>query len=138
MLNFFFGFRGRVRRTHYFLGALAAFVVSGMFSAPWLFGPHVHVWRHGWEFGDYGWTFIPLPWAPAFWLIAAVAGVAGFWAQLALAAKRWHDAGTSGWLALLSLIPGVHVIVFLILCLIPPTHGPNQYGPDPRSKPVAA
>lgn len=141
MLNFLFDFNGRIRRTYYCLGALAVGFVSGMLEAQFL-GANWYGWRHGWYFGGdnlWGPSF-PLGFAtaPAFWLAGSLVGLACIWARLALAAKRWHDAGASGWLALLSLIPGVHLILFLILCLIPPTPGANQYGADPRTTPAAA
>ena len=51
--------------------------------------------------------------------------------SLALAARRLHDAGYSGWLQLLAVVPfgGIVLIVFLAL---PGVRGPNQHGPDPR------
>jgi uncharacterized membrane protein YhaH (DUF805 family) len=125
MLHFFFGFEGRIRRTNYFLGSLATWIVAGAFDAPLFLG--AHAWNHGWRWDYYGWPF-----APGFWLVATIVGVAALWTTLALAAKRWHDMGAPGWLAILSLIPGAHFIVFLVLCLVPPSRSPNPYGPDPR------
>jgi uncharacterized membrane protein YhaH (DUF805 family) len=131
MLNFFFGFHGRIRRTHYFAGALVTNLVAGAFDAQVFWGGHLSRW-HG-DYGFFGWGL-----APGFWLTAMVVGIACSWASLALAAKRWHDMGATGWLALLSLLPFAHFIVFLILCLVPPTPGPNAYGPNPRQTPAAA
>jgi uncharacterized membrane protein YhaH (DUF805 family) len=133
MLNFIFGFHGRIRRTHYFLGALVTNLVAGAFDAEIFWGGHR--WGH-WRGGDY--DFIGWSMAPGLWLTAMVVGIACFWASMALAAKRWHDMGTTGWLALLSLLPGIRFIVFLVLCLVPPTQGPNAYGPDPRRTTAAA
>jgi uncharacterized membrane protein YhaH (DUF805 family) len=130
MLNFIFGFHGRIRRTHYFLGALVTNLVAGAFDAE-LFWGRGHWGRWHGDY-DFSWGF-----APGLWLTATVVGIACFWASMALAAKRWHDMGATGWLALLSLLPGVRFIVFVILCLVPPTHGPNAYGPDPRQLPAA-
>ena len=131
MLNFFFSFNGRIRRTHYFLGALLTGLVKGAFYArSFAFG---HYWDGDWPSRySYSSHWVGWPMMPGFWAVGAVIGLACFWAQFALAAKRWHDAGTSGWLSLLMLVPGVDFIVFIILCLLPPTQGPNQYGSDPR------
>jgi uncharacterized membrane protein YhaH (DUF805 family) len=43
-----------------------------------------------------------------------------------LGAKRWHDLNQSGWLAVLTVIP----LVNLIIGCIKGTKGDNQYGPD--------
>jgi uncharacterized membrane protein YhaH (DUF805 family) len=136
MLHFFFGFHGRIRRTHYFLGALITGIIADSYWLPAIMNGHDWnagwngdwTWRHGFGWHSWGW-----PMFPGFWAIGSLIALACLWARFALAAKRWHDAGASGWFSLLSLVPGVHLIVFLLLCLLPPTQGPNQYGPDPRT-----
>jgi uncharacterized membrane protein YhaH (DUF805 family) len=45
--------------------------------------------------------------------------------------RRWHDLGQSGFLSLLSLVPGVNFIVLILLLALPGTKGPNQYGETP-------
>ncbi len=45
--------------------------------------------------------------------------------SIAVAVRRMHDVGKSGWYC---LIPGYN----LILALTPGQVGPNQYGPDPK------
>jgi uncharacterized membrane protein YhaH (DUF805 family) len=129
MLNFFFGFRGRVRRTHFFLGSLGVLIIGAMFGAHWL---HLHrdVYLSGLDYDRF--DVIGSTFPPGLWIIGQLVGAACFWAGLALTVKRWHDTGASGWLVLLSLIPGVHAIVFVLLCLLPPSAGSNAYGPDPR------
>jgi uncharacterized membrane protein YhaH (DUF805 family) len=126
MLNFIFGFNGRIRRTHYFLGSLLVGLISGAFGLHWLRVNH-YMSFSGYDGYD-SFAYIP----PGFWFVGSIIYLACRWAVLALAAKRWHDAGTTGWLAILSLIPGVDFIVFIILCLLSPTRGSNPYGPDPR------
>ena len=68
-------------------------------------------------------------------IVAILMGVVGVVAILLLSislnVRRWHDIGQSGWLTLLSLIPAVGGIVFIVLLLIPGNDGPNQYGPRP-------
>lgn len=65
---------------------------------------------------------------------------------LRLAVGRFHDQGRPGWLALLppaiyafstfvTYLPYVEELMPLVLLaglLLPPTIGPNPYGPDPR------
>ncbi len=133
MLHFFFGFHGRIRRTNYFLGALVTGLVASAFTWHWAYSGY-------WD-GDWGWPhrhamhLIAWPMMSAFWAVGSVVGLACWVAQFALAAKRWHDAGATGWLALLNLI--AWPITFLILCLLPPSPNASQYGPDPRTSPRA-
>jgi uncharacterized membrane protein YhaH (DUF805 family) len=54
---------------------------------------------------------------------------------LALAARRLHDVGLSGWLQLLAIIPLGGLAVIVMVCL-QGVHGPNRYGPDPRESMV--
>ena len=50
------------------------------------------------------------------------------WAQLALAAKRYHDLGKSGWFSLLLVIPLVGLIVFIYLLAARSEERDNDYG----------
>lgn len=54
------------------------------------------------------WTFIAL----TLWLLQV-------WALAALSAKRLQDLGQDRWLAWLSLVPGVQIVFWLVLCLRP-------------------
>lgn len=49
-----------------------------------------------------------------------------FVSHLALAAKRLHDFGRTGWYSVFFIIGDI--VVFLILCLPQGTQGPNRYG----------
>ncbi len=51
--------------------------------------------------------------------------------SIAVAMRRLHDTGRSGWWLLLSLIPLVGPIVLLVFYVLRGTPGDNQYGPDP-------
>jgi len=53
--------------------------------------------------------------------------VAQVWALAALSAKRLHDLGQGGWLAGLSLVPGIQVVFWLTLCV-----WPSRAEPRPR------
>jgi uncharacterized membrane protein YhaH (DUF805 family) len=48
--------------------------------------------------------------------------------------RRLHDHDKSGWLLLLTFIPLVGWIFYLIMMLTPGTPGENGYGPDPRER----
>ena len=52
--------------------------------------------------------------------------------SLAVAVRRLHDTGRSGWLVLLNPVP-IAGLVVLVFCLLPGTPGENRFGPDPRT-----
>lgn len=106
----FFSFNGRIGRGEYWkanlmLGAGAAlvFLVFGV------------------AFGEV-----------AMWVAYGVYLLAILGPSLALAVKRLHDRGKSGWLILIQLIPIVGSIWLLVQCYcLSGEEGPNRYGPEP-------
>lgn len=58
--------------------------------------------------------------------------VAVFVPSLAVAIRRMHDIGKSGWWILISLIPLIGWIWYLILCCKDSQPGANEYGPNPK------
>lgn len=52
--------------------------------------------------------------------------------SLAVAVRRLHDVGKSGWMLLIGLIPLVVAIWLLILLLRDSEAGENKYGPNPK------
>lgn len=46
--------------------------------------------------------------------------------------KRLHDLEWTGWLSLLTLIPGLNILLGLILVFAPGNIGSNRYGPPPK------
>lgn len=60
--------------------------------------------------------------------------------SIAVAVRRFHDQGKSGWwyliLAVLSLVPLlglIPAIALLVFMLTPGTEGDNRFGPDPKN-----
>jgi uncharacterized membrane protein YhaH (DUF805 family) len=51
------------------------------------------------------------------------------WANLALAAKRFQNLGSSGWFSLLLLVPGVGLIAPVVLLVARSEDKDNCYGP---------
>ena len=51
---------------------------------------------------------------------------------LAVAARRLHDVGKSGWMLLIALIPLIGGIWLLVLLLGDSQPGENKYGPNPK------
>ncbi|MCL2304922.1 MAG: DUF805 domain-containing protein [Planctomycetaceae bacterium] len=46
--------------------------------------------------------------------------------------RRLHDAGYSGWMYFISLVPFVGGIILLVFLLQDSQPGRNQYGPNPK------
>ena len=65
-------------------------------------------------------------------LISSIYGLAVFIPGLALAVRRLHDIGRTGWWMLIGLIPLVGWIVLLIFFVTDSQAGSNQYGPNPK------
>ncbi len=127
MLNFLFGFHGRVRRSHYFFASLGIGLVLGCLGVSAFVAT-------GLSIGDFDGGDIDFDPSPLGFGLVSVLGVIAFWSMLAITVKRWHDIGVTGWFSLLSL-PGItHFAVFLLLCLLPGTVGGNVYGDDPRGR----
>lgn len=62
--------------------------------------------------------------------IYALYALATFIPSLAIAVRRLHDAGFSGWLYLLNFI-GLGIVV-LVLCVLDSKPGSNKWGPNPK------
>lgn len=54
--------------------------------------------------------------------------------SLAVAVRRLHDTGKSGWFFLIALIPIVGSIWLLVLFCTDGDQGGNAYGPDPKGQ----
>ena len=117
-------FEGRARRSEYWYYALVNlaiaaillfifFVVSILTSTP---------------LGTSELSLIPLIVLGIYWLIILIP-------NFAVAVRRLHDTGKTGWLILLGVIPfvsSVGGIVLLIFYCLDSDRGPNQYGPNPK------
>ena len=53
--------------------------------------------------------------------------------SLAVAVRRLHDTGRSGWWYLVVFVPFVGPFVMLYFLVIEGDSGPNAYGPDPKN-----
>ena len=52
--------------------------------------------------------------------------------SLAAVVRRFHDAGYSGWMALLLLIPTIGGIIVLVFMVLPSERGDNRHGAYPH------
>jgi uncharacterized membrane protein YhaH (DUF805 family) len=112
--NKYADFEGRARRKEYwmfvlfqfiiFVGVMVLSTVGGMIS-----------------------SILGLLFSLVFLVIALGLLVPG----LAIAVRRLHDTGRSGWFILLSMVPVIGLVVLVFLCL-DSQPGDNQYGPNPK------
>lgn len=117
-LQFLFGFNGRIRRSHYWVGSLAVvmFGVAAIFAvmpATEEVSPEALASING----------------PAFLFVYAILT----WCSLALQIKRWHDRNKSGLWVLIGLVPLIGGIWQFIECgVLDGTQGPNRFGESPK------
>jgi uncharacterized membrane protein YhaH (DUF805 family) len=62
-------------------------------------------------------------------LLAALLAAAFICVNVQIGVQRAHDAGWSGWVLLLNLVPFVSSIFPIVLVAMPGNAGPNRYGP---------
>lgn len=67
-------------------------------------------------------------------VIAGLFSLVSFIPSLAVAVRRLHDQGRTGWLVLLGLIPFFGWFALFVLMLFDGTPGDNAYGPDPKGR----
>ena len=109
-----FDFRGRARRTEYWLFVLLQLAV---FVAAFVAGSNVLPKDDKFE------SLLGLP-----LLHVAVFGLP----MLALQVRRLHDSDKSGWWVLVSLVPYIGLGWILWLMVQPGSWGPNRFAGDPR------
>ncbi|GAA2740030.1 hypothetical protein GCM10009868_00530 [Terrabacter aerolatus] len=68
-----------------------------------------------------------------FQILVGVFALAAIIPGLAVAARRLHDTGRSGWWILIGLIPLVGAIVLLVFLVGDSQPGPNAYGPPVKN-----
>ncbi|MEN2486637.1 DUF805 domain-containing protein [Flavobacterium sp. B11] len=118
MFENYSNFSGRARRSEYWYFRLATAVIFFVFIALAIIVSII------------GGGFLGFP--VAIGLIALYSLIALI-PSLAVTVRRMHDLGKSGWNVLISFIPLVGPIWFLVLLATEGEHGENYYGPDPKS-----
>lgn len=121
VLKDFGNFRGRARRSEYWyfvlfniIFAIVAMVLDNVL---------------GTTFKIEGTT---IPYGYIYLLYALVVIIPG----LAVAVRRLHDVGKSGWFFLIVLIPLIGSIWLLVLFLTEGKPGDNKWGPNPKDVPA--
>ncbi|MBQ7211014.1 MAG: DUF805 domain-containing protein [Paludibacteraceae bacterium] len=67
-------------------------------------------------------------------ILNGIYGLALFIPGLAVAVRRLHDIGKSGWWYLINLIPAVGNIIFIVWTCFEGEPKANQYGEDPKAE----
>jgi len=120
-------FKGRAHRTEYWMFVLfnlifafAAIAIDNVLGITFKFND---------AFGN--------PMLIQFGYVYVLYGLFVFIPALAVAVRRLHDVGKSGWMLLICLIPIVGAIWLLVLYCTDSQPGSNKWGPNPKEKPLA-
>ena len=70
--------------------------------------------------------------SPALMSLYLIYAIGVFIPSLAVAVRRLHDTGKSGWYYFISFIPLIGGIWLIVLLATEGDNGTNQYGPDPK------
>lgn len=112
-----FSFKGRLRRSDYWLGGLIVF--AGIVTFAVVMGQIFHV-----DIADTSDIRTSL--------IQAGAVLLFMWPNLAVSVKRLHDRNQSGWWVLLSFLPVIgNAWTIINLGILRGTPGDNRYGGEP-------
>jgi uncharacterized membrane protein YhaH (DUF805 family) len=105
-------FEGRSRRKEYWMFALFNILIACVFYVPGL------IFREN---------------ALGLGLLAlyGIYSLASLIPSLAVAVRRLHDTGKSGWFLLLCFIPVINLVLLYFMC-VDSSPGPNEYGPNPK------
>jgi uncharacterized membrane protein YhaH (DUF805 family) len=111
VLQNYAGFTGRARRTEYWMFFLVNFIISIVLA---IIGRLLKIDN----------------------ILGLIYGVAVLIPGLAVAVRRLHDTGRSGWWLLIGLIPLIGSIVLLVFVCTEGDRGDNAYGPNPKLSPA--
>lgn len=113
VLKHYADFSGRARRTEYWMYILFVFI---LLIAALIVGIPIGALAGGYSA------------LALYYMVAMALQLPG----LAVAARRLHDIGKSGWWLLIGLIPFIGGIWLLVLVLTDSQPGDNKYGPNPK------
>ena len=120
MQSLLFNFQGRANRAKFWLVSLGVLIVEMI-----LFG----------VLGGGAMMSGDMPSLSSFGamgVVAALVLIVAVWISLAVAVKRWHDRGKSGWWVLIAFVPVIGGLWYIVECgFLKGTTGANAYGPDP-------
>ena len=112
-------FNGRARRKEYWIYNIINSIIGGLlFFLDYLLGTTI--------------DFLDLGEGNSLGILYLVYALFVFIPGLAVAVRRLHDVGKSGWMLLIALIPLIGAIWLLVLFLTDSNPGENKYGPNPK------
>ena len=114
-------FTGRARRAEFWYFVLFNFIVSMVLQM--LFGSVAETAEDG--------AASPLAFLPVLYTLVILLP------SLAVAIRRLHDTGRSGWWILIALIPLVGTIVLIVFYVQDGDAGDNAYGTNPKAAQMA-
>jgi uncharacterized membrane protein YhaH (DUF805 family) len=117
-------FSGRARRKEFWMFALFNFIIALVFS---ILSTIINQ-SSGAAAGS----------SNIFSVISGLYSLAVLIPGLAVAVRRLHDTGRSGWNYFLGLIPLVGAIILIVYFCQDSQAGENQYGPNPKEAPSGA
>lgn len=117
-------FSGRARRAEYWWFILFAVIVSAVLGAldSFIFGYSIS------SEAEAGTLSLDVQ---SVGVLAPLWSLATFLPSLAVAVRRLHDTGRSGWWLLILLVPLIGAIVLLVFLVTRGNPGTNVYGTDP-------
>ncbi len=119
VLKQFADFNGRARRKEYWIYNIINSIIGGLlFFLDYLLGTTI--------------DFLDLGEGNSLGILYLVYALFVFIPGLAVAVRRLHDVGKSGWMLLIALIPLIGAIWLLVLYLTDSNPGENKYGPNPK------
>ena len=107
VLKNYVGFEGRARRTEYWMFVLFNFLAAVVLA--------IVEYSLGLES-----------------ILSVLYSLAILLPSLAVAVRRLHDTGRSGWWILINLVPIVGGIILLVFMCLDSQEGENQYGVNPK------
>ncbi len=110
-------FNGRARRSEYWMFTLINVLIIGVL--------YVLMFMSGSDGGAMAMVAMGL---------VAIYSLAILVPSVAVAVRRLHDVGKSGWMLLVGLIPFIGSIWLLVLYCTDSQPGDNEYGPNPKEE----
>ena len=122
MQSLLFSFQGRVNRAKFWLISLGVLIVEMILFG--VLGGGAMMSGDTPSLSSFG----------AMGIVAVLVLMVAVWISLAVAVKRWHDRGKSGWWMLIAFVPVIGGLWYIVECgFLKGTTGANAYGSDPLS-----
>ena len=126
-------FKGRARRTEYWMFTLFNFLISMVLLIPFFLVVIPTALDGGYSDNSEGYTFI-LALVPVI-----LYGLFILLPNLAVCVRRFHDTGKSGWLYFVICVAGqipyigfIASIYSIVVCCTDSQYGENKWGPNPK------